>query len=319
MTKPYRIALYLVLAVLLAVFGHRFVGAFSATMDRGLLSDREAALESIDGASVRPVTEEPGAEPASDESVTNDAVEPGTNDVAVGATGGDAAGSPTNGVPPQTKTKAPVDRSSGLGLYGALTFACLLGLALMIGRDVSHYFADRTHRELYNDEGEGLSDPEYDEAEQVWADGDHLGAIRLLREQLQKRPKLLHAAIRIAEIYEKDLNNPLAAALEYEEVLKHKFDSERWGWAAIHLCNLYVRLNQPEKMEALMRRIVQEVPETGAAKKARVKLGIPEDAELPDESESSTPAGSASASGSESPDVAEGDFKMPRGFKPKKG
>ena len=56
-----------------------------------------------------------------------------------------------------------------------------------------------------------------------------------MREYLLKNPREQHVSLRIAEIYEKDLANPLAAALEYEEVLKQKLPAERWGWAAIHL------------------------------------------------------------------------------------
>ena len=60
-----------------------------------------------------------------------------------------------------------------------------------------------------------------------------------MRDYYNKNPREVHVALRIAEIYEKDLNNHLAAALEYEEVLKKKLPAERWGWAAIHLVNLY--------------------------------------------------------------------------------
>ena len=69
-----------------------------------------------------------------------------------------------------------------------------------------------------------------------------------------------------------------AAALEYEEVLQQKLPPERWGWAAIHLCNLYGRLNQHEKTVPLLQRIVNEFGNTAAAEKARKRLddlGVP--------------------------------------------
>jgi lipopolysaccharide biosynthesis regulator YciM len=158
---------------------------------------------------------------------------------------------------------------------------------------------------MYNDEGKGISDPLYDKAEQTWADGDHLEAIRLLREFLARNPRELHARLRVAEIYEKDLNNPLAAALEYEDILQTRFDPDRWGWSAIHLCNLYARLNQPAKMNAWMERVANEVPQTAAARKAREKLGWPEDY---------APGAIAEAASETDP----GDGEMPRGFKRKK-
>src|SRR2546428_27628 len=68
-------------------------------------------------------------------------------------------------------------------------------------------------------------------------------------------------------------NYHLAAALEYEEVLKQKLPPERWGWAAVHLCNLYTsKLNQSEKAIILLQRIVTEYGETAAAEKARKRL-----------------------------------------------
>ncbi len=80
-------------------------------------------------------------------------------------------------------------------------------------------------------------------------------------------------ALRIAEIYEKDLNNPLAAALEYEEVLKKKLPADRWGWAAIHLSNLYTgKLNRTPQALDLLQRIVAQCGGSAPAKKARERL-----------------------------------------------
>jgi len=74
--------------------------------------------------------------------------------------------------------------------------------------------------------------------------------------------------LRIAEIYETNLGNYLAAALEYEEILKKKLPAERWGWAAIHLANLYSgKLNKTVEATKLLRRIVDEYGQTVAAKR----------------------------------------------------
>ena len=101
---------------------------------------------------------------------------------------------------------------------------------------------------------------------------DPLDAIRVLREYLNQVPGESQVMTRIAEIYEKDLHNPLAAALEYEELLKLKLDPDRWGRTAIHLTNLYIRLHQPDKAVALLRRIDQECGNTPAGEKARKRL-----------------------------------------------
>ena len=168
---------------------------------------------------------------------------------------------------PQLKTDYP------LGAWGAGLVLSAAVLALFVAHEVSQFFGSRALRVLYNDEADGVANPDYEKAEQEWAKGNYLGSIQLLRDYLKVNPREQHVALRIAEIYEKDLQNFLAAALEYEEVLKHKLPSERWGWAAIHLCNLYTsKLNQPEKSIALLRRIDAEYGETAAAEKARKRL-----------------------------------------------
>jgi TolA-binding protein len=160
--------------------------------------------------------------------------------------------------------------------YLAALVGSLIGLGLLIAYDVTQYLGGAAVDLLLEDKGEGARDPEYEKAEEAWANGQFLEAVRLMREFLKARPREQYAALRIAEIYEKDLNNPLAAALEYEEVLKKKLSPERWGWAAVHLCNLYSRLGRQEKTRELLQRIVDDYPKTSAAKKARERLGLPE-------------------------------------------
>src|SRR5205823_956498 len=175
--------------------------------------------------------------------------------------------------PDYQKKAVPTRTDYHLGAWGAGLVLSLVGLGLMAAHDVSGFFGGRALRVIYNDEGEGLANPDYEKAEEEWAKGNLLEAIQLMRDYLKHNPREQHVALRIAEIYEKDLENFLAAALEYEEVLKQKLPPERWGWAAVHLCNLYTsKLNQPDKAIALLRRIVAEYGETAAAEKARKRL-----------------------------------------------
>jgi len=200
----------------------------------------------------------------------------------------------------------PVVKKEGTGAmmtYGAFALAFLLGLGLLIALDTSRYFASKTEEFLFTDGGEALRDPGYEEAEQLWANGQHLEAIQLMRDHLERHPSHQYVSIRIAEIYEKDLGNHLAAALEYEQILKHKLEPERWGWAAIHLVNLYSgKLGKAEQAQDLLRRILRDFGQTAAAKKARERLGEQEPAvEVARASETSEAS------------------KLPRGFRPKKG
>jgi TolA-binding protein len=204
-------------------------------------------------------------------------------------------------------TPPPKSESSGnWALYGALSFFAVIGLAILVARDVSHAVATRVEDFVFNDNLEGVRNPEYEEAETEWTKGNHLEAIQLMRDYLKKHPREQYVALRIAEIYEKDLGNYLAAALEYEEVLKKALPRDRWGWAAIHLSNLYSgKLNRAPEAEALLRRIVAEYPETPAAKKARERLGEPEPLIV-------TEAPEAKAQTTEQP-----KSNLPPGFRPK--
>ena len=175
---------------------------------------------------------------------------------------------------PDYRAKAvPAQTDYHLGAWGAGLVLSLVGLGLFAANDLSHFVSGRAMKVLYNEEGEGVANPDYEKAEEEWAKGNFLDAIQLLRDYLKLNPREQHVALRIAEIYEKDLQNYLAAALEYEEVLKQKLPPERWGWAAVHLCNLYSsKLNQPHKAIILLQRIVTEYGETAAAEKARKRL-----------------------------------------------
>jgi TolA-binding protein len=163
------------------------------------------------------------------------------------------------------------DWGSLMGYLGGF-LGCAVGLGFLISSDVSSYMASKALDVLYNDDGVGLKTPDYEKAEEEWANGNFLVAIQLLRDYQKKNPREVHAQVRIAEIYEKDLNNLLAAALEYEEILKRKLRPDRWGWYAIHLCNLYFKLDKADAAVALLQRLQAEYPEVPAAAKARKRL-----------------------------------------------
>ncbi|HWW02493.1 MAG TPA: hypothetical protein VNZ64_22540 [Candidatus Acidoferrum sp.] len=159
-------------------------------------------------------------------------------------------------------------RSRMMACFGGFLTA-LIALGLVCAYDVAHYFGWRFERWFLQGGRPVVPGPELEEAQRLRARGQPLDAIRLLREYLEKNPDELHLMSRIAEIYKDDLENDLAAALEYEELLKHRLPDEEWGWAALHLAKLYGRLNQPEKSMALLERIDTEYGQTVAARRAR--------------------------------------------------
>lgn len=295
MTNPVKLTLYVVLAILAGVSGFFASGEWRAVMDRPVPETQE--LERIEPGNTAVGRSNSEALPtqgsATDEPGTNAVAENGENTgtngsaAAVGSgTTNDPAIAPSSAskkdenledvdvsVPTALGTRTASDgKPSRIGLWSGVFLLSLVGLAILIGLEIANFFGNRTIKFLYNDDAVGVANPEYESAEQVWANGDHLEAIRMMREYLAKNPREQYVALRIAEIYEKDLGNYLAAALEYEEVLKHKLAPDRWGWAAIHLCNLYFKLNQEEKAYALLRRLVKEHPDVPAAEKARKRL-----------------------------------------------
>ena len=98
-----------------------------------------------------------------------------------------------------------------------------VGLGILVAWDVIQASAKKSVDLIYNDDGGGTEGYDlYEKAEAAWARGTFIEAIDLLRSYLEINPLQQHAAIRIAEIYEKDLSNYLAAAMEYEEILKQR-------------------------------------------------------------------------------------------------
>lgn len=216
----------------------------------------------------------------------------------------------TNAAPPDEGVARKASARMGRFMaYGITGFFALVGLSALIGYDVSRFFANRVEAMVFNDNLEGVKDPEYEEAEQAWQKGEYLEAVQLMRDFYRRNPSEVHVALRIAEIYETNLGNHLAAALEYEEVLKLRLAPERWGWAAIHLANLYSgKLNKTAAATTLLHRLVDEYGQTAAAKKARERLGIPEPVEPPPAPEPEPPAKKL---------PEEPPNNLPPGFRPK--
>ena len=341
MSAPFKIILYVLLVIVAGISGYYALTNLGRLMDRA--ANRTSALEQIEPDRKQVVEEAavestpaltnrtaPAAPMSSNLAAVSNALNLLTNqgsaNAATNASTNAAATVETNppaeaidvatagGTPPRKNT-ATAPGGGRIGLWTALFLLSIIALGFMAARDVSEFMGTRALRTIYNDEGEGLKNPEYEEAEQAWANGKHLEAIGLMRDYLKKNPREQHVALRIAEIYEKDLGNHLAAALEYEEVLKHKLPPDRWGWAAIHLCNLYFKLNHEQKGYELLRRIVKEYPQTPAAEKARKRLSQVDGTSVEQlRTESNVPVAPAR----EEPTESGPPSNLPPGFRPRK-
>lgn len=257
MNRRIKIGAYVVLLVFAAWFAYGFFKNLSATT-----ASESAPVEPTNQVSQVDTNQEQSG------TVTNEA----TNSV---SSTNVAAVEPKRTPPKPAIAPAPTrgQKTSAVMSYGAGLFAMILCLGLLIAYDFSWFAADRFEKFIFDEDLEGTKDPEYEQAEKAWANGDFIQAIQLMRDYLKEHPREQYVAIRIAEIYETDLGNYLAAALEYEEILKKKLPAQRWGWAAIHLANLYSgKLSRGPDAIALLQRIVAEYGHTAAAKKARERL-----------------------------------------------
>jgi tetratricopeptide (TPR) repeat protein len=159
-------------------------------------------------------------------------------------------------------------RQACLGGFVIMTTA----LGVLCAFDISRFYGERAKQWFMQGGAPIHSAPEFEAAEKLRASGQPLDAIGVLREFLQTHPGETQVMSRIAEIYNYDLKNYLAAALEYEELLKHRLDPEQWGWAALHLAKLYGRLNEPDKSLALLEKLQKKYGKTVAARRAKKAL-----------------------------------------------
>jgi TolA-binding protein len=282
MISKLKIAAYVALVALAIWFGRAFYSSYTHIVPLATDSDTNA-VAGLD-ASNKPGPTNPAVPPPAP---TNATRQPTNNPAAPPAI--TAASNSAAAAEPPASAPSPVANVAQAGRTVhdlALFVGALVALGLLITYDLTHLIGSRAGDYLFTDAGEGTRDPEYELAEQAWVNGKPLEAIEMMRDYLKKNPREQYVALRIAEIYEKDLRNYVAASMEYEEILKKKLPAERWGWAAVHLCNIYSRMGQHDKMKALLERIARDYPTTGAAKKARHNLGLPE----PEGEAAATPA-----------------------------
>lgn len=276
-----KITIYLILITVAIYFGKHFL------RDYQTVSSKKSKIQLFDDPAITNI-DKPAENTSVPQNAENQKPTAETQNPAPNAT-------TTEDEPPATAEPAPGNVASKpspasppaprLGFYGGGLCLLILCIGLLAAWDISQFFGNRTVKTLFHDDNQDLLDDEYENAETEWGKGNYLEAVRLLREYLANRPRQQHAALRIAEIYEKDLNNPLAAALEYEEILQKKLPRERWGWAAIHLANLYSGpLEKPEQAVALLRRLDNEYGDTQAAEKARRRLALIDGASPPEKS-----------------------------------
>jgi len=155
-----------------------------------------------------------------------------------------------------------------LGFAGALVV-----LGFVAAQDFGHLLRFRLGKEVSYVDARSERNALYERAERVALNGQHREAIKLLQSLLAKHPNHSRSVLRIAELYDKELQDHPNAALHYEQLLALKLPAEQWGWAAIRLANIYSgKLGRPDAALELIRRLAAEHPGTQAGAKALKRL-----------------------------------------------
>lgn len=151
----------------------------------------------------------------------------------------------------------------------------LVGLGLVVAQDFGHVLKFGLGKQVSYVSDKAARTAAYEHAEQVAMRGQHHEAIKLLQAILLKHPGHAHSLLKIAEIYDKELQDFPRAAQSYELLLEQPLPAEQWGWIAIRLSNIYTgKLAQPQAALKILQRLAVDFPETQAGGKALKRLAM---------------------------------------------
>ncbi|NBV21004.1 MAG: hypothetical protein EBS05_03285 [Proteobacteria bacterium] len=263
---------------------------FSAHRDYSLLMmDDGAELARRSRAKPAKSTEEP-ADPAADPAVAKPDPTPATTNAppAKAKAAKKAASAKPETASEETEETASIHLSRRVSsLYVHLvgyTFGLavsFLGLGLVAAQDFGHLLKHGFGKEVSYVNDKAARAAAYEQAEQVAMRGQHHEAIKLLQAILVKHPDHTHSLLRIAELYDKDLQDFPRAAQQYEKLLEKPLPAEQWGWIAIRLANIYSgKLAQPQTALKILQRLAVDYPETQAGGKALKRLAMIDSAGL---------------------------------------
>ncbi len=153
----------------------------------------------------------------------------------------------------------------------------LTGFGFLLAHDGGDLLRFRFGREIdfVDDRSRRLA--KYEKADYLASKGKTKPALAMLREILEEESGNWHAQVRLAEIYDKDLEDFETAAEEYRKALDLEMHPEKWGWTAIRLCNIYTgKLDEPQRGMIILRRLARDYPDTKAGQKAINRLAMVE-------------------------------------------
>jgi hypothetical protein len=145
-------------------------------------------------------------------------------------------------------------------------------LAVIVAWDVSRFFGSHAARLFWGGGRVAGITSAWWKAERMCRDQQPREAIRVLRDHLASHPKHWAASVRIAEIYERELNDALSAALEYEALLQRKLPKSARAEVLLRLAACHLLRHQPDDCATCLQQVIVEFPGTDAAQKAGRRL-----------------------------------------------
>lgn len=158
--------------------------------------------------------------------------------------------------------------------YGLFSLYLIVGaaLAMFVAWDVSQFLGWQAEKLFLGGGRLSSLTPTWWKAERLRKEENSDEAVRVLREAFEVHPRQWRLGVRIAEIYQHDLNNPLAAALEYEDILQRRLPRPARAWLMVRLATCYLLLKRLDDAAAKLREVKEKFPRTPAAEKAERRL-----------------------------------------------
>ena len=170
-----------------------------------------------------------------------------------------------------TAANSTPDASRAYALF-AVYLLTGAALALFAAWDASRFLGEMAGRLFWSGGRIASITPAWWKAERLCREQQPLEAIRVLRDYLNSHPRQWRASVRIAEIYQHEIEDALPAALEYEELLKQRLPDTARAEIMLRLAACYLRLHRPEDSAAKLREVIETFPRTPAAEKAARRL-----------------------------------------------
>lgn len=180
-----------------------------------------------------------------------------------------------------TAANSTPDASRAYALFATYLLAGGV-LAVFLAWDVAQFLGAQAGRLFWSGGRLPSLTPTWWRSERLRKEGNAAEAIRILRDAYSAHPRQWQLAMRIAEIYQHDLNNPLAAGLEYQSLLASRLPKNARAEILLRLAACHLLRHQTEDALACWQQVMSEFPDTAAARKAARRLARIENPSIPE-------------------------------------